>query len=107
NLLGTSTKIDVNSTYKVLLWSDKNGDGQYTSDENVTADYNYRWKFTGTSAQLHTEGGIVKDTYNNQDLVIPVTNTEAKTNFDNASGGLTIGADGVQGYGLSIDYQRK
>ncbi|ECA8971768.1 hypothetical protein ACY12_003023 [Salmonella enterica subsp. enterica serovar Portland] len=108
NLLGTSTKIDVATTYKVLLWSDKNGDGQYNSPtENVTADYNYRWKFTGESAQLHTAGGVVNEANNNQDLVIPVTNAEAKTKFDNTSGGLTIGGDGVQGYGLSIDYQRK
>ncbi|MEO3991744.1 SinI family autotransporter-associated protein [Pseudocitrobacter cyperus] len=107
NLLGTSTKIDVNTTYKVLLWSDKNGNDTYDAGEDVTANYNYRWKFTGTSAQLHTAGGIVNSSFNNNDLVIPQTNAEAKTAFDNASGNLTLGADGVQGYGLTIDYQRK
>ena len=51
-------------------------------------------------------GGIVNASYNNSDLVIPLTNAEAKAAFDNADG-VTLGNDGVQGYGLSIDYQRK
>lgn len=105
NLLGTTTKIDVNTTYKVLLWSDKNGNNTYDTGEDVTAQYNYRWRLTGTSAQLHTAGGLINESYNNQDLVIPVTNAEAKANFD--YGSLSLGGDGVQGYGLSIDYQRK
>ncbi len=109
NLLGnTSTKLKTNTTYKVLLWKDKNGNNTYDTGEDVTSSYNYRWKFTGTSLQLGAAGGIVNESFNNSDLVIPVTNAEAKTAFDNGeSGGVTLGTDGVQGYGLSIDYQRK
>lgn len=108
NLLGTDAKLKTNTTYQVLLWKDKNSNGQYDAGENVTSDYNYRWKFTGTSKQLGTAGGLVSSTYNNSDLVVPVTNAEAKAAFDNGeSGGVTLGNDGVQGYGLSIDYQRK
>ncbi|MDA8511353.1 SinI family autotransporter-associated protein [Citrobacter sp. Igbk 14] len=109
NLLGnTSTKLKTNTTYKVLLWKDKNGNNTYDTGEDVTSSYNYRWKFTGTSLQLGAAGGIVNESFNNSDLVIPVTNAEAKTAFDNGeSGGVTLGNDGVQGYGLSIDYQRK
>lgn len=106
NLLGTSTKLKTNATYKVLLWKDKNASGTYDAGEEVTSEYNYRWKFTGNSLQLGTMGGIVNATYNNSDLVIPLTNAEAKAAFDYADG-VTLGNDGVQGYGLSIDYQRK
>lgn len=106
NLLGTSTKLKTNTTYKVLLWKDKNASRSYDAGEEVTSDYNYRWKFTGNSLQLGTVGGIVNATYNNSDLVIPLTNAEAKAAFDYADG-VTLGNDGVQGYGLSIDYQRK
>jgi hypothetical protein len=108
NLLGTDAKLKTNTTYQVLLWKDKNSNGKYDTGEDVTSDYNYRWKFTGTSLQLGAAGGLVSSTYNNTDLVVPVTNAEAKSAFDNGeSGGVTLGNDGVQGYGLSIDYQRK
>lgn len=108
NLLGTATKLKTATTYKVLLWKDKNSNGSYDTGEDVTSDYNYRWKFTGTSLQLGAAGGIINESHNNSDLVIPVTNAEAKGTFDNGdSGGVTLGNDGVQGYGLSIDYQRK
>lgn len=108
NLLGTETTLKTNTTYKVLLWKDKNSNGTYDTGEDVTSDYNYRWKFTGNSKQLGAAGGLVSSTYNNTDLVVPVTNAEAKSAFDNGeSSGVTLGNDGVQGYGLSIDYQRK
>ncbi|QLN20086.1 hypothetical protein HVZ29_15160 [Escherichia coli] len=106
NLLGSATKLKTGTTYKVLLWKDSNGDGTYEAGEDVTSQYNYRWRFTGTSLQLGTAGGLVNPSQNNQDLVIPVTNADAKTAFD-YTGNLTLGNDGVQGYGLSIDYQRK
>ncbi|EEJ7232245.1 hypothetical protein JK365_15550 [Salmonella enterica subsp. enterica serovar Ceyco] len=105
NLLGGSTPITLNTTYKVLLWSDRDGNGTYSADENVTDKYNYRWKLTGQSKQLNTSGGIINESHNNQPLVVPQTNAEAKTSFDGS--GLTLSADGVQGYGLSIDYQAK
>lgn len=109
NLLGTQTKLETNATYKVLLWSDKNANGTYDGgEENVTTQYDYRWKFTGTSAKAGTgSAGIINESYNNRDLVIPVTNAEAKTAFEGAEGGVTVGTDGVQGFGLSIDYRRK
>ncbi|MEM0569276.1 SinI family autotransporter-associated protein [Salmonella enterica] len=109
NLLGTQTKLETNATYKVLLWSDKNANGTYDGgEENVTTQYDYRWKFTGTSAKAGTGvPGIVNESYNNHDLVIPITNAEAKTAFEGAEGGVTVGTDGVQGFGLSIDYRRK
>lgn len=108
NLLGTETKLKTNTTYKVLLWSDKNGNAKYDTGEDVTKDYDYRWKFTGTSAIAGTGApGIVNESYNNHDLVIPETNAEAKAAFEGADGGVTIGNDGVQGFGLSIDYRRK
>ncbi|MDE9618939.1 SinI family autotransporter-associated protein [Citrobacter portucalensis] len=110
NLLGTETKLKTDTTYKVLLWKDKAGGttGKYDTGEDVTSQYDYRWKFTGTSAVAKTGApGIVNETYNNHDLVIPLTNAEAKTAFEGASGGVTVGTDGVQGFGLSIDYKRK
>lgn len=110
NLLGTSTALKTDTTYKVLLWKDKAGGtaGKYDAGEEVTSSYDYRWKFTGTSKSAGTgAGGIVNDTWNNKDLVIPLTNADAKTAFEGADGGVTVGSDGVQGFGLSIDYRRK
>ncbi|EHR8837008.1 hypothetical protein ABJ851_001561 [Shigella flexneri] len=108
NLLDTSTKLKTNTTYKVLLWADQNSDSKYNPGEEVTSEYDYRWKFTGTSAIAATGiPGIVNGKYNNQDLVIPVTNAEAKTEFEGAENGVTVGPDGVQGFGLSVDFRRK
>ncbi|WP_366538222.1 SinI family autotransporter-associated protein, partial [Salmonella enterica] len=108
NLLGTSTPLKTDTTYKVLLWSDKNSNGTYDTGEDVTSQYDYRWKFVGTSAIAGTgTGGIVNENWNDKDLVIPVTNVDAKAAFEGAEGGVTVGSDGVQGFGLSIDYKRK
>lgn len=110
NLLGGSTPIELNTTYKVLLWSDENNNNRYDTGEDVTQNYHYRWRFTGTSKSSTpgATGGFVAQSKWDQPLTIPVTNAEAKTAFDNAdTGGVVIGADGVQGYGLSIDYQHK
>ncbi|WP_196210573.1 SinI family autotransporter-associated protein [Citrobacter sp. Res13-Sevr-PEB04-36] len=110
NLLGTTTNLKTNATYKVLLWKDKAGGtaDRYDAGEEVTDKYDYRWKFTGTSKIAGTgAAGIVNESWNNRDLVIPITNAEAKTEFEGASGGVTIGTDGVQGFGLSIDYRLK
>ncbi|AVS17149.1 hypothetical protein B7N40_20150 [Salmonella enterica subsp. enterica serovar Bovismorbificans] len=109
NLLKNSgTTLKTNTTYQVLLWSDKNGNGTYDAGENVTDQYDYRWKFVGTSKIAGTgTGGIVNENWNDKDLVIPLTNSEAKEAFEGAEGGVTVGSDGVQGFGLSIDYKRK
>ncbi|SUH07815.1 membrane protein [Salmonella enterica subsp. enterica] len=98
NLLGTSTPLKTDTTYKVLLWSDKNSNGTYDTGEDVTSQYDYRWKFMGTSAKAGTgAGGIVNESWNDKDLVIPLTNAEAKEAFEGAEGGVTVGSDGVQG----------
>ncbi len=50
NLLKNSgTTLKTNTTYQVLLWSDKNGNGTYDAGENVTDQYDYRWKFVGAA----------------------------------------------------------
>lgn len=83
-------------------------DHSYDAGENVTDQYDYRWKFVGTSAIAGTgTGGIVNENWNDKDLVIPLTNAEAKEAFEGADGGVTVGSDGVQGFALSIDYKRK
>ncbi|WP_420900168.1 SinI family autotransporter-associated protein [Escherichia coli] len=110
NLLGKTAAIELNATYKVLLWSDENNNDQYDTGEDVTTNYHYRWRFTGTSKSSTpgAAGGLVAESKWDNPLVVPVTNLEAKTAFDNTnSGGVIIGADGVQGYGLSIDYKHK
>lgn len=80
NLLkNTGTKLKTNTTYQVLLWSDKNGNGTYDAGENVTDQYDYRWKFVGTSAIAGTgTGGIVNESWNDKDLVIPLTTPKRK-----------------------------
>lgn len=110
NLLNGSTPIALDATYKVLLWSDENGNNQYDTGEEVTNNYHYRWRFTGTSKSSTpgAAGGFVAENKWDQPLVVPSTNAAAKTAFDNTdSGGVVIGADGIQGYGLSIDYKHK
>ncbi|EIG2127457.1 SinI family autotransporter-associated protein [Escherichia coli] len=109
NLLKNSgITLKTGTTYQVLLWSDKNGNSTYDAGEDVTSNYDYRWRFTGNSKQLGAAGGLANPSTNSAELVIPVTNAEAKTAFDyTGTGGITIGADGIQGYGLSIDYKRK
>ena len=110
NLLDTQTMLNTDTTYKVLLWKDKAGGtaGSYDAGEEVTSQYDYRWKFTGSSGIAGTGvGGIVNESYNNRDLVIPLTNAEAKAAFEGAEGGVTVGSYGIQGFGLSIDYKRK
>ncbi|POP45133.1 hypothetical protein CHU32_20440 [Superficieibacter electus] len=110
NLLGSTANLKTNTTYQVLLWKDLDGDNTYDGgDENVTDNYNYRWRFTGTSGIATGQGsaGIVNSKYDNNDLVIPVTNAQAKTEFEGAENGVTVGTNGVQGFGLSVDYQRK
>lgn len=58
NLLGKATKLKTNTTYQVMLWKDGNSNGTYDTGEEVTNQYNYRWRFTGTSLQLGTNGGL-------------------------------------------------
>lgn len=105
NLLkNQSTNLHTGHTYKVVLWKDTNGNNTYDSgvDTNVTNNYDYQWIFTGNSA---TDGsapkGPVESTVQNRDLLIPETNAEATSILTGS------GADGVQGYGLSVKYKRK
>ncbi|EOT8212621.1 SinI family autotransporter-associated protein [Escherichia albertii] len=95
----TSDVLHTEHTYKVRIYQDKDGSNSWnTGDVDVTANYDYRWVFSGTSQQLGAAGG--DSTVENADLVIPATNAAATTIF------ATAGADGVQGYGLSIKYKR-
>ncbi|MGS9074051.1 SinI family autotransporter-associated protein, partial [Salmonella enterica subsp. enterica serovar Infantis] len=57
NLLGTSTPLKNDTTYKVLLWSDKNSNGTYDTCEDVTSQYDYRCKLVGTSKISGTGSG--------------------------------------------------
>lgn len=104
-LKNQNTNLHTGHTYKVVLWKDKNSNGTYESgeDDNVTANYDYQWVFTGQSATDRTTAptGPVDSNVQNQDLVIPATNAEATSILTGA------GADGVQGYGLSVKYKRK
>ncbi|SQI41520.1 intimin-like protein SinH [Leminorella richardii] len=100
DLLASNTvKLHTEHTYKARLYKDKDNSNTFnTGDEDVTNKYDYKWVFTGTSMQLGTAGG--DSSVQNADLVIPATNTAATSIFNGA------GADGVQGYGLSIKYKR-
>jgi hypothetical protein len=101
NLLKNSAiNLHTDHTYKAQLWKDTNKNGTYDNGEPVVTDqYDYIWVFTGSSKQGGTTGG--DSTVQNQDLVIPTTNAQATSIFAGA------GADGVQGYGLSIKYKHK
>lgn len=105
NLLkNQDTNLHTGHTYKVVLWKDTNDNGTYESgvDTNVTNNYDYQWVFTGRSATDGTAPtGPVDSNVQNRDLLIPETNAEAGSVLTGA------GADGVQGYGLSVKYKRK
>lgn len=101
NLLKDATvKLHTGHTYKVKLWKDTNANNKYDDgvDADLTSKYDYMWVFSGQSATAATSGD---SSVQNQDLVIPETNTEAKSVLSSA------GADGVQGNSLSIKYKRK
>ncbi|WP_426447769.1 SinI family autotransporter-associated protein [Siccibacter colletis] len=95
------TTIKTGDTYVAILYQDKDKDGKYSpaSDTDVTSKYDYKWSFTGTSATTKTAGG--ESTVTNANITIPATNAEAKTVFASA------GDDGVQGYGLQVQYRIK
>ncbi|WES67078.1 SinI family autotransporter-associated protein [Superficieibacter sp. HKU1] len=97
-------KLHTGHSYKVVLWKDTNDNDTYDTgvDTNVTNNYDYQWVFTGHSATDTTApAGPVDSSVQNQDLQIPETNAEASSVLPGA------GADGVQGYGLSVKYKRK
>ncbi|STJ20001.1 putative outer membrane protein [Escherichia coli] len=52
------------------------------TDADVTANYDFRWVLSGSSQQLGTSGGIVNSSFDNNNLVIPATNDEARTNLN-------------------------
>lgn len=98
----------MNIIYQVLLWSDKNGNGIYDVGENVIDQYDYCWKFVGISKIVGIGiGGIVNESWNDKDFVIFVINVEVKMVFEGVDGGVIVGSDGVQGFGLFIDYKCK
>ncbi|MGS5153117.1 SinI family autotransporter-associated protein [Escherichia coli] len=113
NLIGGNTAIALNKTYVAKLYSDENQNGKYDAgtDVDVTANYDFAWVFNGNSKQLAAAGGIANASFDNNDIVIPQTNEQARTSLNgsdrNGKTGLAILAngDGVQGYTLSIIYK--
>lgn len=115
NLINGNTPIQLGKTYVAKLYSDEDKNGRYDAgtDVDVTANYDFRWVLSGTSQQLGTAGGIVNSSFDNQNLVIPATNDEARTSLNgparDGKEALTIptNGDGVQGYKLQIIYKHK
>lgn len=50
NLLGTTDILATNTSYSVILYSDANNNNKVDTGEDVTSQYDYRWRFSGTSA---------------------------------------------------------
>ena len=115
NLINGSTPIELGKTYVAKLYSDENKNGKFDAgtDADVTANYDFRWVLSGSSQQLGTSGGIVNSSFDNNNLVIPATNEDARTNLNgparDGKEALTIptNGDGVQGYKLHIIYKHK
>lgn len=103
NLIGkANSQLLVGHTYQFKIWYDANNNGVMDADElDASSNYNYKWVFDGTSATTGTAGGYAVSSTDNKDLSIPETNANAKSIFASA------GADGVQGYGLKVDYTAK
>lgn len=90
NLIGTATKLKVGSAYQFKLFA---ADGT----TELTSTVNYKWKLTGTSA---TTGTVAPATLFNPDANFAVpTNTAGKV--------ISGSDDGVQGFGLAVDYNAK
>ncbi|CQJ05547.1 SinI family autotransporter-associated protein [Yersinia frederiksenii] len=90
NLIGSETKLKVGNTYQFKLFA---SDGV----TDLTDTVNYQWKLTGTSA---TTGTAAPTSLFNPDanFLVP-TNTAGKV--------ISGSDDGVQGYGLQVDYNPK
>lgn len=103
NLIGAAnSELKVGHTYQFNIWYDVNNNGIKDANELDASDnYTYKWVLDGTSATRHTPGGYAVSTTDNKDLTIPATNVEAKNIFASAD------LDGVQGYGLKVDYTAK
>ena len=103
NLIGNEKQpLPLNNSYRFVLWRDANKDGVFQQSEKLTDEemnqYDYQWEFTGQS--VHGETGAQANT-SNEDIVIPATNSEAAEKFSAQAG------DGVQGYGLQVNYKKK
>ena len=103
NLIGKENiTLPVGNSYRFVLWRDKNKDGVFQMSEQLSEDelkqYDYEWEFTGQSANGHT--GAQANT-KNADLLLPATNKEAAQKFSANE------EDGVQGYGLRVNYSKK
>lgn len=66
------------------LYSDENQNGKYDAgtDVDVTANYDFAWVFNGNSKQLAAAGGIANASFDNNDIVIPQTNEQARTSLN-------------------------
>lgn len=100
NLIGkTDSKLLVGHKYQFKVWYDVNNNNIWDVGEvDASKNYSYEWFFDGTSATTATAGGYALASTNNKDLTIPAKNDQATLIFAGA------GADGVQGYGLKVDY---
>ncbi len=103
NLIDKEDKhVPLDNTYRFVLWRDKNQDGVFQMSEQLSEDemaqYEYAWEFTGQSSNGHT-GAQANTT--NENLVLPATNRDAAQKFAASE------EDGVQGYGLRVNYRKK
>ncbi|WP_419236023.1 SinI family autotransporter-associated protein [Serratia fonticola] len=90
NLIGSATKLKVGATYKFQLFA---ADGT----TELTDTVNYKWKLSGTSATTNTAAPATL--FNpDADFAVP-TNTAGKV--------ISGSDDGVQGFGLQVDYNAK
>lgn len=107
----TATKgnlLQLGHKYEFKIAYDSNNNGQWdATDRETVSDTNltplislvdYKWVFDGATPD-GTKGGYAMSSTNNNAISIPETNVQASQVFTNA------GTDGVQGYGLKVDYQ--
>lgn len=94
NLIGSSTRLDVGSTYVFKLW-----DSAAVGTTDLTSGVSYNWRLVGTSA---TDGitapanGFVTSVSNGS-FTIPTNTAPDGT-------ALTGSVDGAQGFNLAVDY---
>ncbi|EDV8625060.1 hypothetical protein BVE25_001606 [Salmonella enterica subsp. enterica] len=62
---------------------------------------------SGVSVAASGAGNSVPANDESHSSLPDLASESAKAAFEGAEGGVTVGSDGVQGFGLSIDYKRK
>lgn len=102
NLVGTATKLKVGDTYVFKLWDTSTGAVGSGATDMTPSVPNYNWRLVGTSATDNItapQGTGFATNVVNGSFTIPINTTPV-------TGGtaLTGSADGVQGFGLAVDY---